>query len=274
MKLFISIDLEGISGIYQWGDEKDDAKRMVRDLNIVLRTIKEHDIWNDIESIVVADSHGFGRNIAISDLEIEKTYLIGGARRIDFMMQGLDSSYDACLLIGYHSRAGVAGGILDHSYSNRAVKEVRVNGRICGETEINAYLAGYYEVPVIFSSGDDILQNQIIEFYDKGFPYALVKKGISKDSAMIFPEDLSKKNLTYAVKESLNLLKSGQAKKYLRKAKNPVSFSVKFKDSSQAYSASLLPFVTLINGDTIEFVMEDYRDSFRLFEALLVMARG
>jgi D-amino peptidase len=273
MKLFISIDQEGASGIFRWGDEKEDAKRMVRDLNIVLGAIKEDEIWSSIESITVADSHAFGRNIPISGIENEKTFLISGNSRTDFMMEGLDSSYDACMFVGYHSRAGEASAILDHTYSSSAVKEVKINGRLCGETEINAYLAGYYEIPLIFASGDDKLQKQIFEFYDEDFPYSLVKYGISKDSAMLLCEQASEDSLVKGVRKAMKLMKIGIHKKYIRKAKNPVKFSIRFKDSLQAYNASIIPFVDLVNGDTLEFVQEDYRDSFRLFEALVALSR-
>ncbi len=274
MRLFVSIDLEGASGIFRWGDEKEDAGRMVRDLNIVLNTIKNDDIWKDIERIVVADSHAFGKNIHISEIENDKTWLISGSHRTDYMMEGLSREFTACLFIGYHSRVGEAAAILDHTYSGSTVKEVKINGRICGETEINAFLAGYYDVPVIFASGDDKLQKQISDFYGNEFPYALVKYGIAKDAAMLLSEGDSRKSLVSAAEKAIKILKSGSQDRYIRKAESPVKFSVRFKDSLHAYNASIIPFVEYASGDTLEFTMKDYRDAFRLFEALVSLARG
>lgn len=274
MKLYISIDLEGISGIYRWGDEKEDAKRMLRDLKIVLNTLATESIWGEIDSVIISDSHGAGNNLSISDLDIDKVHLIGGHYRHDFMVHGIDDSFDACFFIGYHSMAGGIGAVLDHSYSNKAVDEVKINGRVCGETEINAYMAGYYGVPVIFISGDDKLQGQVLSFYDEGFPYALVKKGISKESSLLFSESLSLNNLVKSTKKAINILNDNQHRKYIRKIENKVSFSVRFKDSIFAYNASILPFVRLTNSNTVEFTLNDYKDSFRLFSALLVLARG
>lgn len=268
------MDHEGISGTYDWENEKEDAKRMTRDLNIVLNTIKEDDIYREIDSIVVADSHGGGKNLSISNIECEKAYLVSGANRNEFMMQGLDDTFDACFLIGYHSRGGEPGAILDHTYSNRAVKSIRINDKLCGETEINSYFAGYFNIPVILVSGDDKLEKQVYKFFDSDFPYALVKKGISKCSSILFPDVISRANLEDNTLKALDILKNSQHKRYIRRIEDIVKFSITFKDSIYAYNASIIPWVSLIGGDTIEFELKDYRDAFRLLGALLVLSRG
>ena len=155
VKVFISVDMEGIWGVVNSeqispGAEYGNARSwMAGDTNAVVEGLLEA----GATEIVVNDSHGSMRNIVASDLNPRASLITGTPKPLS-MMQGIDPSFDAALFIGYHARAGSAPAILDHTISSATVRSVRINGKELPEMGINGAIAGYYGVPVIMLSGD------------------------------------------------------------------------------------------------------------------------
>lgn len=156
MRLFISVDMEGISGIEKVeeifrGMPAYDIGRQVMagDVNAAVQGA----IDGGAEDIVVADSHGYMCNIRPSDLH-HKAKLKSGMKRVLCQFKGFSHRFDAAFFIGYHSKAGTEDGILSHTWIP-AFKDVRVNGLSVGEYGLNGYLVGSFGIPVILLSGDD-----------------------------------------------------------------------------------------------------------------------
>ena len=156
MRLFISVDMEGISGIekveecFRGMPGYEPGRRvMAGDVNAAVQGA----IDGGADEIVVADSHGYMCNIRPEDLH-HKAKLKSGMKRVLCQFKGFSHRFDAAFLIGQHSKAGTADGILSHTWIP-AFKDVRVNGLSMGEYGLNGYLAGSYGVPVIMLSGDD-----------------------------------------------------------------------------------------------------------------------
>jgi len=162
MKVYISADMEGIAGIVHGehvirdGKEHERARKlMTQEVNAAI----EGAIEAGAKSIVVNDSHGTMRNIIPEELH-ETAELITGSPKPFEMMQGIDSTFNAAFFIGYHAMKGSYLGVLDHSYHSRVIHDIILNNQRLGETGINAALAGYYNVPVILVTGDNIVTNE------------------------------------------------------------------------------------------------------------------
>jgi len=161
-KVFISVDMEGIWGVVhgdqvsaQGHDYGPARKWMADDVNAVIEGLFEA----GAAEIVVNDSHGSMRNILAHDLD-PKVSLITGSPKPLSMMQGIDDSFDACIFIGYHARAGTASSILDHTYSGATIRSIKVNSLELPELGLNAAIAAAFGVPVILLSGDAETCNQ------------------------------------------------------------------------------------------------------------------
>ncbi|MCX6649505.1 MAG: M55 family metallopeptidase [Candidatus Bathyarchaeota archaeon] len=156
-RVFISIDMEGISSIVDWTHvDRDHAeygyyrKMMAGDLNAAI----EGALAAGAKEIVVSDAHGGMRNLQPEDVN-EAAYLIRGSPKPDSMMEGIDDGhYDAVLFVGYHSMVGTENGILAHTIAGSTVDGVIINGRETGEFGMNAALAGWHGVPSVFLAGD------------------------------------------------------------------------------------------------------------------------
>ena len=156
-RVFISIDMEGISSIVDWTHVDRDhpeytyyRKMMASDLNAAIDGV----IAAGANEIVVSDAHGGMRNLQPEDVN-EAAYLIRGSPKPDSMMEGIDDGhYDAAIFVGYHSMVGTENGILAHTIAGSTVDGVVINGRETGEFGMNAALAGWHGVPSVFLAGD------------------------------------------------------------------------------------------------------------------------
>ena len=160
-KVYISVDMEGISGVV--GDDQTSAgqpeygrsrKLMAEDANAAIRGAFE----GGATEVVVNDSHGSQRNLLPEDLD-PRARLISHSFKRHGMVEGLDETFDAVIFVGYHAKADSPRGLFAHTGSG-VVKDVQVNGRSAGEGGLNTLMAHWYGVPVVMITGDDVAVEQ------------------------------------------------------------------------------------------------------------------
>lgn len=186
-KVFISADMEGISGISgadqlsASGAEYNRSRRlMADDVNAAIRGAKA----GGATEIVVNDSHGSMRNLRLEDLE-PGARLISHSFKRSGMMEGLDETFDAAIFIGYHAQAGTPGGLFAHTGSG-VVADVRVNGRSLGEGGLNTMVAAWHGVPVVLVTGDDVAVKQV-GAVATGARLVIVKRAINPRAVELRP---------------------------------------------------------------------------------------
>jgi D-amino peptidase len=271
LKVFISVDMEGISGIVH-GDQTtpgtaeyaDGRKWMAQDVNAAV----EAALAAGATEVVVNDAHGSMRNIDPDDLH-PKAILISGSPKPLSMMQGIDPTFAACLLIGYHAKAGTENAILDHTISSSVVRSIRVNGIEMPELGLNAAIAGYYGVPVVLVSGDAAVCRQAGEILGKDVVTVAVKEAYGRLAAKLVPMAEARQMIAAGVKDALG--KWPRPRPF--KLASPYSFELGYHVSAQAdMGAMLLPDVKRSDARTLAFVAEDYIEGFRALRALISLA--
>ena len=269
-KVFISVDMEGIWGVVH-GDQTSPAspeygparKWMADDVNAVIAGLFEA----GASEVVVNDSHGSMRNI-IADALNPKASLVSGTPKPLLMMQGIDGTFDACIFVGYHAKAGTASAVLDHTISGGAVRSIKINGMELPELGINGAIAGYFKVPVIMISGDtetcvqarSILGNEIVA--------VAVKEGAGRYAAKLLPQEEARRRLKDGAKEAL--LKKAKIAPF--KLNPPYQFELEFNNSGQAELPASLPMVKRTSARGVAFSSSDYLDGFKLLRALISLA--
>ncbi len=203
LKVFISVDMEGITGVVNWeetsreGKDYDYFRRiMTQEANAAV----EGAIAGGAETIVVRDSHGSARNI-LPDMLHRRARLIrewsGGPLS---MMEGIDESFDAVIFIGYHAKAGTPDALLEHTMTGN-VMDISINGVSLPEAGVNALIAGHFDVPVAFVAGDMAICEQCLGMFgDVG--WAAVKEGIGGAAINHHPEvsrDMIRRGVTEAL---------------------------------------------------------------------------
>jgi D-amino peptidase len=269
VKVYVSVDMEGISGIVhaeQTSPEGKDygaaRKWMAEDVNAVVAGL----LAGGATEVVVNDSHGGMRNILPSDLHPEASLITGTPKPL-VMMAGIDESYAACLLIGYHAQAGTTAAILDHTISGGTVYEAKVNGVALPELGLNALIAGSFGVPVIMLSGDAAACTQAKALLGEGVTTVAVKQALSRTAAKLVPMPEARRRLQEAAQRALG--QRAQVKPYTMAA--PYRFELSFLNSSQTDIASSLPGVTRIGPRTIAFTTQDYLEGFKQLRAAIAI---
>jgi D-amino peptidase len=270
LKVFISVDMEGIWGVVQADQTMTDGKDyglarkwMVQDVNAVIEGLLEA----GATEIVVNDSHGGMRNIIADELN-PKAALISGTPKPLSMMQGIDEHFDACLFIGYHAKAGTASAILDHTISGGTVRAIRINGIELPELGLNGALAGYFNTPVIMLSGDEETCRQAKAILGNEIVTVAVKQGIGRYAAKLLPVEEARKRLKEGAKEAL----LNRAKISPFKLKSPLNFELELLNSAQAEMPSQLPQVKRITPRAVAFSTNDYLEGFKILRILIALA--
>ncbi|WP_139491609.1 M55 family metallopeptidase [Brevibacillus dissolubilis] len=269
MKVFISVDMEGISGIvdpsYINPDTGSNYQRgrmfMTGDVNAAIEGALEA----GATEIVVADSHHHLNNILIEELHPSASLLAGTPRDYS-MMHGLDETFDAAILIGYHARHGVPG-VLSHTMSG-VIKNMYINGQVVGEFGFNAVFAGLTGVPVVMVTGDDQIADEASALIP-GIHTAIVKTATSRTSALCLPLAKARETIREQAKLSLHNAKNIQP----LLAQKPLELRIEFSHTGEAEMVSIIPGTTYHVGTTeVSYMARDQYDLYKTMRAMINLA--
>jgi hypothetical protein len=105
MRVYISTDFEGVAGIVDWDqilqgryDYEMGRRLLLGELNAAIEGALEA----GATSFVVNDSHNVMRNLPPDEI-LGRASLLSGKHKPLYMMEGLDSSFDAIFLLGLPS---------------------------------------------------------------------------------------------------------------------------------------------------------------------------
>jgi D-amino peptidase len=272
LKVFISVDMEGIAGIVHsdqvtmGGNDYQQARRwMTEEANAAIQGALDAGATD----IVVNDSHSTMRNLIAGEINPAAKLITGSPKTLG-MMQGIDETFDAAIFIGYHARAGTADAILDHTYSGAAVSALRVNGMEIGESEMNAIIAGHYGVPVVMVSGDRAVCSQVRNNLGANIVTSQVKEGIGRYASKTIVPDEAQKMIRANTTAALKKVK--EFKPY--KVTAPFVVEIDFLNSAQAENASLIPGIERVSARTVRYTQPNFIDGFRMFRALVTLANS
>ncbi|MCA8936849.1 MAG: M55 family metallopeptidase [Planctomycetes bacterium] len=256
MKIFISADMEGVTGIVH-GDQlmpsgktyERGRKLMTADINAAitgaLREAPEAEF-------VVCDGHAVMRNIILEELHEAAQLVIGPAHPNNKPLcqsQGCDESFDLAFFTGYHSRAGTPNGLLSHTWVGSTISNFRINGDLVGETAINAAVVGHWDIPVGLVSGANELEPEAQATIPEGFVFAGTKKTYGFSAALCLPPAKTQKLLNEGAAEAVRRFKEGKLKPY--KPTQPVTFEVEVHRREMADKSAQVPGVERKNERTI-----------------------
>jgi D-amino peptidase len=255
--------MEGIGGIgtglmtSAGGKDYELARRLMTDeVNAVVAAI----LRAGPAQVLVNDSHGDMQNLLHTELDPRVSYIQGTIKPLG-MVEGLDSTYDAAIFLGYHARAGTPGGFLAHTGTG-AVKGLWLNDVEIGEGELNAAFAGALGVPVVMASGDSAFVAQFTGSLQAAAPATVVTKvAQSPQSARLLHPTVVRDSLARAVARGL----AGSRRPYaLAAAGAPVRVRIRFSDVTTPQILEAIPGVRRTDGYTVAFTAQGMADAYRL----------
>jgi D-amino peptidase len=166
MKLYVSCDMEGTAGVCSWKqcDPSDRHEYPIyrRYMTQEVRAAIEGARDGGAREILVNDSHWSMHNLLFDELPGDDNLrVLSGAPKPCSMGQGLDASFDAVFLTGYHAKSGDAAA-LSHTMTDEVVYSVSINGTACSEALVFAALAGSFGVPVVLVTGDRTIVDETL----------------------------------------------------------------------------------------------------------------
>ena len=268
MKVLISADLEGVSGvvhpdqIYPDGIfYKETLQKWAQELNSVVAGLKEA----GADLIVINDAHNHMRNL--NNAMVPNATVISGWQKPFSMLATVDEGYDACFFMGYHAMAG-SKSTLSHTYRPKIIKQVYLNKVPVGEVGLNAALAGFYNVPLAFISGDEEVCMEAQTLIGNQIVAVQTKRGLSRYSAISYPFEVTLRNLKAGAIKAVK--EKDKWKAY--KVTSPCTISVVFSESNHADACELIPNVKRLTDNQVEFAGQLYPQVFKCFLAMGTLA--
>ncbi|MCS7285903.1 MAG: M55 family metallopeptidase [Anaerolineae bacterium] len=268
MKVYISCDMEGISGVVnpdQVGENREEYNRFRKLMTLEVNAAVEGALEGGATEILINDAHGSMDNLLVEEIH-PRAWLVSGSPKPLEMMEGIDGSFDMVFFIGYHSMAGTHAGVMDHTYMGRVVYNVYLNGKLMGELGLNSALAGTFGVPVGLVTGDDKVVEEARRLLGE-IQTVVVKEAVGRYSARCLPPAEARERIKKAATAALK-----QGGKLFR-PEGPFTIRVEFINSAYADLAELIPEAKRIDARTLEFTHHDYLTVYKAFRAMVGLAR-
>lgn len=279
MKVFISADIEGVSGIVSWfqcgradGEHPDFAfarQMMTHDVNAAIRGARA----GGATDIVVKDSHGNSKNLLLGQLssfhsntarDVRLVSGHGGAK-MDGMMVGIDETFDCAMLIGYHAMAGTLNGVLEHTITGR-VHRLWINDMPAGEIGLSAGVAGSYGVPIVTVSSDAAGAAEAEKLLP-GVSAAVVKRGEGRYMGECLPLSETGPAIEAAARKGME---QAMHQKPWR-PEEPCAIRIEFNRSEEADYAARLLGVKRLDAYTVEYQGKNFMEAHQAAWSMFAM---
>lgn len=250
LKLFVEVDLEGVSGAVFGGcglPKSKEAKRSELIMTLELNALVEGAREAGIRKIVVCESHPFNRDCLIGGIEV--VHKIEEVRNCDLLA-----------FVGRHARSGLQNAVLSHTGSSRSVIDFKVNGKSFGELGIVAAYAGHFGVPAVFVAGDRAAAEEAEDLIP-GITAVAVSEGRGNHTAIC----LAPKKSQGAIKAGIIRAIADRKKVMPLVVRKPVTIDYTLRHPAQADRFALVPGVTKKDARTVTYACRDFREAYRTY---------
>ena len=210
------------------------------------------------KEIWVKDAHYSGRNILAEILPKGVKLIRGWSGHPYSMVQELDDSFDALMMVGYHSRAGQGGNPLAHTLSSSKLDSITINDRQTSEFFLHGNIAAKHGVPLVFLSGDVGLCEEVLEV-SPGTTTVATMVGVGDSTISIQPQESLE-----AIKTKVKSALSGELSNCLWDHPKSFVVHIRFNKQQLAYRASHYPGAELFDPKTIAFTTKEYDEVMQL----------
>ena len=266
MKVYISVDMEGIAGIsHPNPTARADSgypaavELMVGEANAAI----EGALAGGADEILVNDSHGGMYNLRPADLHPAARVLQGQKAWSMVAGAGPQAGFDVALFVGYHARAGHPTGTIAHTFSSRPTLS-QLNGRAVGETGLNAAVLGAWGIAVGLVAGDDALADEVAEW----LPWAeriIVKISAGGNAAASVHPTVAHDLIRSGAERAVRRAAAGELRPLL--VDPPVVIEVDYRNAIAADYAAIVPGAERIGDRGVRFEAPDAVTAYRGFLA-------
>jgi D-amino peptidase len=268
MKVLVSVDMEGVTGVTCADDVRPGTPGWSHFRNLMTDEVNaaiEGFVQAGATEVLVNDSHSSMRNVVIDRLDSRATLLTGSHKKYS-MVEGIDSGVDAVAFIGYHTGAGKQG-ILSHTYLGNTYTGVWINGQESSEGYMNTLLAAEFGVPVVLITGDDhpVADGKT---YATNAGGVAVKECVDRYTAVCLPPKKTMLMITAGARKSLENLAS------VPKPKGPFTYRIQFDSTHPINAACHIPGVEQSGEREVSFTLPKMAEALRCFGAISTIVKS
>ena len=155
MKVYVVCDLEGVAGVVDFKKQCMEKgayyQQAIRVATLELNALIDGLIDGGATEVYAWPGHGaFPGGIDFELIHPECKLVMHAG---DAGPAGVDDSFDAMVLHGFHGMAGAENGVLSHSFYPLP-RNIRFDDVKIGEIAMNIYMFSEYDVPCIMVTGD------------------------------------------------------------------------------------------------------------------------
>jgi D-amino peptidase len=266
VKVYISVDMEGVAGVSHPNPtaRADSGYSAAVDLMVgEANAAIEGALAGGATEILVNDSHGGMYNLRPADLHPGARVLQGQKAWSMVAGAGPDAGFGVALFVGYHARAGHPTGTIAHTFSGRPTL-TKLNGRLVGETGINASVLGAWGIPVGLVAGDDALADEVADW----LPWAervVVKDGAGGNAAASLHPTLAGDLIRAGAERAIRRAMAGELQSL--GLAPPVVIEVDYRNAIAADYAAIVPGAARIGDRGVRFEATDPVTAYRGFLA-------
>jgi D-amino peptidase len=265
VKVLVAVDMEGITGVVtdqQLGPTGFEYARFREFMTAEALAAVEAAKEGGATEVLVVDSHGNGQNLLIDRFPADVRIVRSWPRPLG-MVEGVDSTFAAAILIGFHSATTNPRGVRAHTLSSATFAAVVLNGMPVNEGTLCAAIAGHFGVPVIMVSGDDAVVAELQQL-NSAIEGAVVKQALGFHAANTLTPQAGQTLIREKVRAAM--AKRASARPYV--LRGPIRLDVTYKNYTPAEIVAYLPGVERRDAHTIRFTGRDIIDVSRFLQFL------
>jgi D-amino peptidase len=244
-RVFLITDAEGVAGVCRQDqtDPKDAEMRqlLTGEINAAVQGFMD----GGASEVLVWDGHDGSQTLSVLTIDPRAKLIMGGLGSTMLMERG----FAAVAFIGQHARANSPGGVMAHSYSSLGIQNMLMNGKPVGEIETRTALAGWFNTPVIFLSGDQAAAEQLHAIVPDAAT-AVVKEGLANYACISLSADAARRLIRKGAASAM--AKLGSIRPY--RVEGPVTIQIEYTSRhALGPEAGLRPGAEVIDARTVRF---------------------
>ena len=253
--VFIITDAEGVAGVCRQDQTDPKNTEMQQLLTGEINSAVAGLFAGGAADVYVWDGHD--GSATLSALTIDpRAHLIMGALPATMLFE---RHFSAVAFVGQHARANTVGGVMAHSYSSLGIQNLLLNGQPVGEIETRTALAGWFNTPVIFLSGDRAAADQLKKI-DPRAETAVVKEGIDNYACISLSAQAARRLIQDRATAAMEKL--GAVQPY--RIDGPVTIQMEFTSrNALTPDAALKPGAEIVDARTIRFKGKDFLEAWQ-----------
>ncbi|HUS06775.1 MAG TPA: M55 family metallopeptidase [Bryobacteraceae bacterium] len=256
-RIFLITDAEGVAGVCRQDqtDPKDSEMRQL--LTGEINAAVQGFLAGGASEVIVWDGHDGSQTLSVLTIDSRARLIMGGLGSTMLMERG----FAAVAFVGQHARANSPGGVMAHSYSSLGIQNLLMNGKPVGEIETRTALAGWFNTPVIFLSGDQAAAEQLRAIVPN-VETAVVKEGLANYACISLSAEAARRLIRE--RATAAMAKLGQIHPY--RLEGPVTIQVEYTSRhALGLNTGSRPGAEVLDARTIRYRGKDFLEAWQRY---------